>query len=154
MLAAGAYQFCGVILDGGDHLSLLRIPPLVVGDPVSIAVSAGKQSGVPGPGTSVCVIVIAIREVCAVIEKETESAFAELVAIAFKVVTAELVNHDDDDQFRTSVVSRGGTGQGNTEHDRQQSQQNRGAAAGRPVGRWHRDGSLHGWRDKPKAREI
>src|SRR5512142_75558 len=109
MLAGGTHQFCGVILDGGDHLFLLRIPPLVIGDPVSVAVSTRKQGGMPWAGTSVRVVVRAVREVCAVIEEETESAFAELVAVALEVVATELVNDDDQNQFRTSVVSRGGT---------------------------------------------
>jgi len=77
---------------------------------VAVGVGAGEEGGVSGSGAGVGVVVIAVREVGAVVEKETESGVAELIAIAFELVSAELVNHDDDDELGMSVVGGGDGG--------------------------------------------
>ena len=43
-------------------------------------------------------------KISAAIEKHAEPSVAELVAIAFQVVAAELVDHDDDNELGTGVV--------------------------------------------------
>ena len=102
---ADADKLCGVVFDRCYPLLLLRIPPFVRNDAVSAGIASGEQGGVSGSGAGVGVIVVAIGEISAAIEKHTETAFAELVAIAFQVVAAKLVNHDDDNQLGASVVS-------------------------------------------------
>ena len=66
---------------------------------MAVAVCAGEQSGVSGSRARVGVVVIAVGEVCAVIEQETKSAVAKLIAIALQIVAAKLVNHDHDDSL-------------------------------------------------------
>ena len=73
-------------------------------DTVAIGVSAGEKCGVTSRGVSVSVIVVAIGEICATVEQESKSTFAELISKAFQVVAAKLVNDDDDDQLGTRVV--------------------------------------------------
>jgi len=77
---------------------------------VAVAVGAGEERGVSRSGARVGVVVIAVREVGAVVEQEAETGVAELIAIALQIVAAELVNHDHNDQLRMPVVSRGSAG--------------------------------------------
>ena len=55
-------------------------------------------------GFQIGVVVVAVREPCAVIEKKTEALVFEVGAIALQVVRAELVDDDDHDQFWMGVV--------------------------------------------------
>ena len=100
-------EFGVVVLDGGHHAFLLRVPPFVVGNAVSVAVGAGEQSGVSGSGAGVGVVVVAVGEVRAVIEEKAEAGVAELVAVTLQVVAAELVDDDDDYQLGMCIVGRG-----------------------------------------------
>ena len=104
-----ADQLSRVVFDGRYHAFLRRIPPLVGSDTMAVAVRAGKKCGMPGGGTRISVVVVAIIEVRALVEEDTESAGAEQVAVTLKVITAELVDHDDHNQLGMSVVGRGGT---------------------------------------------
>jgi hypothetical protein len=38
------------------------------------------------------------------IEQQPEATFAKFIAIAFQVVAAELINHNDDNEFGAAVV--------------------------------------------------
>ena len=71
---------------------------------VAVGVSTGQKRGMARGSVSVGVVVIAIGEICATVEQQPKSAFAELISIAFQVVAAKLVNHDDDDQLGMRVV--------------------------------------------------
>ncbi len=44
------------------------------------------------------------------IEEEAETSVAELLAVALQIVAAELVNHNNHDQFGMGVVGGGKTG--------------------------------------------
>jgi hypothetical protein len=74
---------------------------------MAVAVCPGQQGRVPGRGAGVGVVVVAVGEVSAMFEQKSKAAFAPLVAIAFQIVAAKLVDNDDDNQLRPSVV--GGT---------------------------------------------
>ena len=107
LLASDADEFGGVVFDGGDHAFLLLVPPFVGGDAVAVAVGAGEERGVSGSGAGVGVVVITVGEVGAVVEEEAEAGVAELVAVAFQVVAAELVDDDDYHQLGMGIVGRG-----------------------------------------------
>src|SRR5581483_3466673 len=79
----------------------------------------------------VCIIVIAIGEVCAVVQQQAEAALAELVAIPFQVVPAKLVNGYDDNQLGARVISR-------SERSGKQADSNQ-ADDQHPPGESHRD---------------
>ena len=49
------------------------------------------------------------------IEEEAETTVAELLAVALQIVAAELVDHNDHDQFGMGVVGGGKTGRRQTE---------------------------------------
>jgi hypothetical protein len=56
------------------------------------------------------------------IEEEAETSVAELLAVALQIVAAELVNHNNHDQFGMGVVGGGKTGRGQIEgEDKEQS---------------------------------
>ena len=59
-----------------------------------------------GRGAGVGVVVIAVGEIGAMVEQETEAAFAPLVVVSLQIVAAKLVDHDDDYEFGPGVVSR------------------------------------------------
>ena len=120
--ASYAYEFGGVVFDGGDHAFLFLVPPLVGGDAVAIAVSAGEERGVSGSGAGVGVVVITVWEVGAMVEEEAEAGVAELVAVAFQVVAAELVDHDDNHQLGSGIVGRGVSGKGDADDRGEQGQ--------------------------------
>ena len=103
-VAGNSYQLGGIVFNRGHHLFLFLVPPLVGDDAVAVAVSTGEEGGVAGSGARVGVVVIAVGKICAVVEKEAEAGVAELVAIAFEVVAAKLVDDDDDYQLGMSVV--------------------------------------------------
>ncbi len=71
---------------------------------MTIAVGTGEQRGVAGSGARIGVVVKAIGEVSAMIEQESKSGVAELVAVALEIVAAELVDDDDDDELGVTVV--------------------------------------------------
>ena len=73
---------------------------------MAIAVGTGQQSGVSRGRASVGVIVVAIGEVCAAIQKKPEASFGKLVAVALQVIAAELIDDNDDDELGVSVVRR------------------------------------------------
>ncbi len=85
-----------------------------------------------GRGAGVGVVVIAVGEVCAMVEQKSEAAFTPLIAIALQVVAAKLVDHDDDDQLRPGVV--GGTEACAREGKTEQKSQNQGARRGSHCG--------------------
>ncbi len=66
-------------------------------------VAAREKSGVSGAGTRVGVVVVAVREICAAIEEEPETAFAELVAITLKVVAPDT---DGESSLRVSLQEK------------------------------------------------
>src|SRR5271157_5917933 len=102
---AASDKLCSVVLDRGYALPFLRVPPFVRNNAVPAGIAAGEESGVSGSGAGIGVIVVAVGEISAAIEKQAETAVAELIAIAFQVVAAELVNHDDHNELRMCVVS-------------------------------------------------
>jgi LmbE family N-acetylglucosaminyl deacetylase len=88
---------------------------------VAVAVGAGEQRGVARSGARVGVVVVTVGEVGAVIEEKTESAFAELIAVALQIVAAKLVDHDHHDQLGMGVVGGGKTGrEGSRDEDGQE----------------------------------
>src|SRR5215470_8871964 len=68
-------------------------------------VGSGEQRRVSGSRARVCIIVIAVGKVRASIQEHAKSAVVKLIAIALKVVRAQLIDHDYDNEFRVSVVS-------------------------------------------------
>src|SRR6185312_3505456 len=61
------------------------------------------------------VVVIAVGKPGSVVEEEIEAALVfEVGAIAFEIVGAELVDHQDDDELGMAVIGGGARG-GNTE---------------------------------------
>ena len=103
-------KFCVVVFDRRYALLFRRVPPFVRNDAVSAGVASGEQGRVSGRGAGVGVVVVAFGEISASIEKYPETPVAELVAIAFQVIAAELINHDDDDELGTGIVNRCGCG--------------------------------------------
>ena len=112
-----SYELGVVVLDRGDHLLFLRVPPFVRHDAVTVAVSAGEQRGVSGSGAGVGIVVVAVGEVGAVVEEKAESAFAELVAVALQIVAAKLVDDDHHDQLGMGVVGGGESGRDGSENE-------------------------------------
>src|SRR5580658_1308016 len=88
----------------------LRIPPLVRHDAVPVAVGAGEQRGVSGGGAGVGIVVVTVGEIRAMVEEEAESAFAELIVVAFEIVAAKLVDDNHHDQLGMGVVGGGEAG--------------------------------------------
>ncbi len=76
---------------------------------MAVGVGSGQQSCMARGGPGVGIVVIAIGEVSASIEQKTEAAFAPLIAVALKVVTAKLIYDDNDYKLGTRVVSGTGT---------------------------------------------
>src|SRR5208337_438175 len=103
-VAINADKFRGLVFDRRYPLLFLRVPPFVRNDAMSAGVAPGEKGGVSGSGAGVGVVVVAIGEISAAIEKHAETSVAELVAIAFQVVAAELVDHDDDHELGAGVV--------------------------------------------------
>ena len=134
-----------IILNRGNHLLFPRVPPIVAQNAVAVGVSAGKQRGMAGGGDGVGIVVIAVGEIGAVVEQEAKSAFAKLVAIAFQIVAAELVDDNDDHQLRLRVVGRAKTGL----WDEQRKQKNSSRDSER---KFHRGGSVQGAASKAKLR--
>src|ERR1700733_11133883 len=62
-----------------------------------------------GSGAGVGIVVVALGEVGAVLEKQAESALAEFVVVALQIVTAKLIDDDHHDQLGMGVVGRCGT---------------------------------------------
>src|ERR1700674_969033 len=105
LAGTGTDKFCGVVFDRRYALLFLWVPPFVRHDAVSIGVASGEEGGVSGSGAGVGIVVVAIGEISAAIEKHAEASVTELVAIAFEIVAAELVNHDDHNEFGAGIVS-------------------------------------------------
>src|SRR6202000_2829548 len=85
-------------------------PPLVRVDAVPICIGAGAKRRVSGRGLGVCVIVVAVGEVCAVVQEEAEDMRRlQISSISLQIVLAELVDHHQHHQLRFAVV-RGGSG--------------------------------------------
>jgi len=59
---------------------------------------------VAGSSARVGVVVVAIREVGAVVKQETKASVAKLVAIALKIIAAELIDHNDDNELWMAIV--------------------------------------------------
>src|SRR5262245_10961881 len=95
-----------VVFHSCNHALLLRIPPLVGGDAVAIAVGSRQQGGMAGSGPRVGVVIVALAEGRSPVKEQSEAALAELLAVTFEVVTAKLVDDDDDDQPGTAIVGR------------------------------------------------
>src|ERR1700730_16769143 len=107
---AGADKFCLVVFDRRYALLFRRIPPFVGNDAVSAGVASGEEGGVSGSGAGVGVVVVTVGEIGAAIEKHAEASLPKLVTIAFKIVAAELINHDYDNEPGASVVGGGECG--------------------------------------------
>jgi len=72
---------------------------------VSVAVGAGADGGVAGCCHGVGVVVVAVGEVGAALEEEVESVSClEVVAVAFEVVSAELVEHENYNELGLGMV--------------------------------------------------
>ena len=101
-----ADQRIALVFDRSHRMVLAasEIPPFVAADPVSVGIRAGADGRMPGSRLRVRITEVAIGEVRAVIEEEFESAAFEVGAVALKVIGAELVEHQDDDQLRMRVV--------------------------------------------------
>ena len=74
---------------------------------MAVGVGAGADGRVAGGGLGIGVVVVAVGEVGALVEEELESVAFEVGAVALEVVFAELVDDEDDDQLRMSVVGAG-----------------------------------------------
>ena len=80
---------------------------------MAVGVSSGADSGVTGRRHRVGVVVVAVGEVGSALEEEIETVGGfEVVAVAIEVVTAELVDHKDDDQLGLGAVGVGTKGLG------------------------------------------
>ena len=134
-IAAEPDQLSAIVLHGSDGLFLLRIPPLVGDNAVPARVRSGEQGRMAGGGAGVRVVVVAVGEVRAVVEQQAEAALAELVAVALEIISAKLIDHDDDYQFGMTVISGSecGTGQTGAKQHREQ---------GCTPGESHRDRSV------------
>ena len=104
LISADSNQLGGVIFNRSDHPLCLRIPPFIVGDTVAVAVGAGEQRRMSGCGARVGIVIKAIGEICAMIEKEAETALAKLIAITVQIVAPELIDDDDQDELGMTVV--------------------------------------------------
>src|SRR5436189_4866747 len=104
--AAHADELRAVVLHGSDDALFSRIPPFIRHNAVPVGISAAQQGRVAGRGAGVGVVVVTIGEIRAVIEKEAESAFAELVLITGQIVATELIDYDNDDQLGAGIVGR------------------------------------------------
>ena len=109
-------SFVAVVFDRRHHLLFLRIPPFVGHDAMSAGVASGEKRGMSRSGAGIGIVVIAISEICAAIEKHAEPSIAKLVAIAFQIVAAELVDHNDDNELGMGIVS--GRERGRSESDK------------------------------------
>src|SRR3981189_2898802 len=69
LASAGADKFCGVIFDRRDALLFLRVPPFVCHDAMSAGIASGEEGGVPRGGAGVGIVVVAVGEISAAIEK-------------------------------------------------------------------------------------
>ena len=76
---------------------------------MAVGVGSGADGGVAGRGLGVGVVVVAVGEVGAFVEEETEAAAFEIGAIAVEVVGAKLIDDEDDDQLGMGVVGAGQT---------------------------------------------
>ena len=111
---------------------------------MAVAVGAGEKRGMSRSGAGVGVVVVAVGEVCAVVEEKTESAFAELVAVAFQIVAAKLVDDNYHDQFGMGVVSRGEARRDRTSNENGDEAQRKKPADSNGAGEEsHREVSLH-----------
>ena len=68
-------------------------------------ITSREKRGVSRSRARIRVIVVAVGEVSAVIEKQPKSALAELLAISFQIIAAKLIDHDHHNQFGMCVVS-------------------------------------------------
>jgi hypothetical protein len=80
------------------------IPPLVGLDAVTVRVGAGADGGVTGCSLGIGVVVIAVSEPCAPVHEELEPTILELGAFAIEVVTAKLIDDDNDNQLGAADV--------------------------------------------------
>ena len=84
----------------------------------------------PGSGAGVGIVVSAVGEISSAIKKDAETAVAELIAIAFQVVAAELVNHKDNNQLGAGVVGgrerRGNQAEQGQGHEQRAGESHRG----------------------------
>src|ERR1700677_3419401 len=105
----GAQDPIAIVLNRGDGACLVagQVPPGVGGDAMAVGVGPRSQGGVPGSGLGVGVIVVTVFEVGALVEEKAEAPALEVSAVAVEVVTAKLVNHQDDHQPRMRVVGTG-----------------------------------------------
>src|SRR5437867_3879289 len=106
VLAVDSNQFRSIVLDRADHRLLSRVPPLIVENAVAVRISAGRQSGVPGGGAGIGVLVIAVGKIGAAIQQKSKTTLAELIAKTFQVIRTKLVDHKYDDQLRVGIVGR------------------------------------------------
>jgi hypothetical protein len=68
-------------------------------------------------GAGVRIFVVTVGKIGSVIKKQAKPAFAELIAIAFQVISAELIDYDYYDQLGTRVVGgRTGSAPGEEAH--------------------------------------
>src|SRR5436305_88161 len=72
---------------------------------MSVTVGSGADGGVAGRGDGVGVVVIAVSKVSAALEKDIEAVGSlEVVAIAFEIVAAKLVDDNYDYEFGLGVI--------------------------------------------------
>ena len=89
---------------------------------MTVGIGPGAQSGVAGSGLGVGVVVVAIFKIGAFVEEEAEAAPFEIGTIAVEVVSAKLIDHEDDDQMGPPVVGAGPSqwGPGDNEESEEQ----------------------------------
>src|SRR5947208_5191141 len=132
--AAHADELRAIVLHGSDDAFSSLIPPFISKNAVPIRVSAAQKGRVAGRGAGVGVVVVTIGEIRAVIEKEAESALAELVLITLQIVATELIDYDNDDQLGAGIVGRR-----KTQADEPEKEKSKGHTAKEE---FHRAGSL------------
>ena len=99
-----AQQLVTVIVNRADEMLLRLVPPFIVEDPVRVRVRAGEQRGVARRSSRIRISVVAIREPGALVGEHAKATGTEAIMVALQVITAKLVNHNDDDQLRAGIV--------------------------------------------------
>src|SRR5580700_4063463 len=105
----GAHDVVTLVFNRGNRAGLVagEVPPGIRGDAVPVGVGPGSQGGVARSGLGVGVVVVAIFEVGAFFEKETEPAAFEISTVAVEIVGAKLIDYKDDDQPGMAIVGAG-----------------------------------------------
>ena len=121
-VAGNADKLCLIVIRRRDRGFFLGIPPVVGDDAVTVRICPGQQSRVSGSRAGIGVVIVAVTEVGAVLQKQPKTAFAPLVAITLQVVATKLVDDDDDHQLGTRIVGGRKNQAGRSETEEQNNQ--------------------------------